>query len=347
MYLKQKNPFRFSCSKCKVKSAVTAPLWTVIIISGCLLILLTIVMLTVDLSDSYDFDIYRPFSTSTITFLHVLLLLGMSVVFEMGAYMYIARLGTLTIIETTKHDKPPAENLFTAKLPIGFWIRTSTVLFIASFFLFSEWDDWKRQSEFRGFKEGLLAAPYDIQNERIQYLVLDPIGKIEDIDFADESDFTGELEDGVEIWKHGYAGPFFLTTPRRVHAEAYVSAYNDQIRMHVQRMTRLDKLPSAVERRSAELRGDGRRVRAAKLLGMMGTQAREAIPSLIAATSDESAELRAEAAWALGKIGPGDYREEVIAALELVLEIPNSTMQEIASRALDEINARTDLEHFN
>ena len=226
-------------------------------------------------------------------------------------------------------------NLLTAKPPIGFWIFTSTVLFIASLFLFTERYVWKWQSGFRGGEEGRLAARYDIQNERIQYLVLDPIRKIEDIDF------TGELEDGVEIWKYGYASTFLLSTPRRVPAEAYVSAYNEQIRKHVRRTTRLGKPPSAVERRSTELRGDGS-VRAATLLGMMGTQAREAIPSLIAATSDESDELRAEAARALGKIGPGDYREQVIAALELVREIPNSTMQEIASQALDEVDAGTE-----
>lgn len=222
-------------------------------------------------------------------------------------------------------------SLITAKPPVGFWIIATVTLFFATSFLFTERYFWKWQSEWRGGKEGRLAALYDIQNERFQYLVLDPSG-----DF----DFTGELEEGVEIWNYAYAEQFLYTTPRRVPAEAYVSAYNELMRRHVRR---LDKPPSAVEHRSAELKHEDHKVRerAAVYLGMMGAQAKEAIPHLIEATRDEIVEVRAQAAWALGKIGPGDYREEVIRALELIREIPNSKMQEIGSRALEEIDART------
>lgn len=223
-------------------------------------------------------------------------------------------------------------NLLTEKSRRVIWIIATVVLIFAVQFLFAERFFWMREVRWAATDEGINAAGQAIHNERFQYLILDPGGYFS---------FTGELKDGIEIWNHGYVVSFPFTTPYRVHAESYVSAYNDHMESYVRRLV---IPPSSVERRSEELKHEDyeRRERAARLLGMMGEQAKDAIPHLIEATSDEYVEVRARAAWALGKIGPGDYREEVIAALEVVREIPNSTMQGIASRALKEVIARTE-----
>ena len=82
------------------------------------------------------------------------------------------------------------------------------------------------------------------------------------------------------------------------------------------------------------------RERAAKFLGMMGPQARDAVPPLIVATQDDYAEVRARAVWALGRIGPSDHSEEATRALELVRERLDQKTQELISRALREVSAR-------
>ena len=222
-------------------------------------------------------------------------------------------------------------NALRRKIPNEFWIIATIALICTVAILLGERNFWKMQLTWGASDEGRLRAGVDIQHERFQYLILVPGGYF---------GFTGELKDGIEIWNHGYVVSFPFTAPWRVYAESYVSAYNG----HMERYVRgLDVPPSAVEHRSAELKHEDHKVRerAAVYLGMMGAQAKEAIPHLIEATRDEIVEVRAQAAWALGKIGPGDYREEVIRALELIREIPNSKMQEIGSRALEEIDART------
>ena len=222
-------------------------------------------------------------------------------------------------------------NALRRKIPNEFWIIATVALIYALSFLLTERIFWTRELKRAASDEGRLEAREDFQHGRFQYLIADPSGYF---------NFTGELKDGIEIWNHAYAVSFPISTPFRVHAESYVLAYNG----HMERYIRgLDVPPSAVEHRSAELKHEDHKVRerAAVYLGMMGAQAKEAIPHLIEATRDEIVEVRAQAAWALGKIGPGDYREEVIRALELIREIPNSKMQEIGSRALEEIDART------
>lgn len=178
--------------------------------------------------------------------------------------------------------------------------------------------------------EGRYAALDDIHNERFQYLILDPNGHF---------NFTGELRDGIEIWNHGYAVQFLFRTPRRLPAKSYVSAYDGVMRRYLRR---LDVPPSAVEHRSAELRDEYYKVRerAAKFLGMMGPQARDAVPPLIVATQDDYAEVRARAVWALGRIGPSDHSEEATRALELVRERLDQKTQELISWALREVSAR-------
>jgi len=167
------------------------------------------------------------------------------------------------------------------RLPYGFWVIATVALFIASLFLFTERFFWKLHSEMGATSEGRYAAFYDIQGERFQYLILDPNGHF---------NFTGELRDGIEIWNHGYAVQFLFTTPRRLPAKSYVSAYNGVMRRYLRR---LDVPPSAVQHRSAELRHEDYKVRerAAKFLGMMGPQARDAVPPLIVATQDDYAEV--------------------------------------------------------
>lgn len=212
----------------------------------------------------------------------------------------------------------------------GFWFIAAVALIWAVMFLFTERLFWKMELRSAASDEGRLEAREDFQHERFQYLIADPNGYF---------NFTGELKDGIEIWNHAYAESFPVGTPFRVHAESYILAYNGNMERYVRG---LDAPPSAVEHRSAELRHEDYKVRerAAKFLGMMGPQARDAVPPLIVATQDDYAEVRARAVWALGRIGPSDHSEEATRALELVRERLDQKTQELISRALREISAR-------
>lgn len=220
--------------------------------------------------------------------------------------------------------------LLTEKSRQIIWAVATVALIWAVMFLFTERLFWKMELRSAASDEGRMEALEDFQHERFQYLISDPNGYF---------NFTGDLTDGIEIWNHAYAVSFPFSTPFRVHAESYVSAYNGHMGRHVEG---LDARPSAVVRRSAELEHEDweRRLRAGRLLGMMGPQARGAVPHLIVATQDEYPEVRARAVWALGRIGPSDHSEEATQALELVRERLDQKTQELISWALKEVGAR-------
>jgi hypothetical protein len=71
---------------------------------------------------------------------------------------------------------------------------------------------------------------------------------------------------------------------------------------------------------------------AADSLGRIGTPA---VPSLMRALSDADPKRRAEAAWLLGRIGPG--AKQAVPALVDALSDPLPSVQKAASRALGQI----------
>jgi HEAT repeat protein len=81
---------------------------------------------------------------------------------------------------------------------------------------------------------------------------------------------------------------------------------------------------------------DVRRIHAGLLLGRMGPEAREAVPTLLQLLHEESAQDRKLAAWTLGYIGQGAV--EAIPALRVALRDSNEGVQQMAREALEKIN---------
>lgn len=80
------------------------------------------------------------------------------------------------------------------------------------------------------------------------------------------------------------------------------------------------------------------RVNAATSLGLMGTKAKPAVPTLIAALQDKHKRVRRASAQALGKIGA----REAIAPLKLRLRDSDKWVAHSASVALKKLETRTD-----
>ena len=81
---------------------------------------------------------------------------------------------------------------------------------------------------------------------------------------------------------------------------------------------------------------DVKRIHAGLLLGRMGAEAREAVPTLLELLHEQSAPNRKLAAWTLGYIGQGAV--EAIPALLLGLRDSNEGVRQMACEALDKIN---------
>ena len=79
-----------------------------------------------------------------------------------------------------------------------------------------------------------------------------------------------------------------------------------------------------------------KRIHAGFLLGWMGPEAREAVPTLLQLLREESAENRKLAAWTLGYIGQGAV--EAIPALRVALRDSNEGVRQMAREALEKIN---------
>jgi len=89
------------------------------------------------------------------------------------------------------------------------------------------------------------------------------------------------------------------------------------------------------------LRGGGDadyRWKAARALGHLGPQAKEAVPGLVAAVDDENGHVRREAIIALGRIGP-DAVAAAAPALMRVLEDPDRDIRQAAAMALGRLQA--------
>jgi HEAT repeat protein len=80
------------------------------------------------------------------------------------------------------------------------------------------------------------------------------------------------------------------------------------------------------------------RWRAARALGAMGPEAREAVPELSRALKDDDAMLRAEAAIALGHMGPA--AQPAVPALKDLLTDKHLPVRDAAESALKAINAK-------
>jgi HEAT repeat protein len=81
---------------------------------------------------------------------------------------------------------------------------------------------------------------------------------------------------------------------------------------------------------------DVKRLHAGLLLGRMGPEAREAVPTLLELLQDESIQNRRLAAWTLGYIGQGAV--EAIPALLVALRDSNEGVRTMAREALDKIS---------
>jgi HEAT repeat protein len=81
---------------------------------------------------------------------------------------------------------------------------------------------------------------------------------------------------------------------------------------------------------------DLKRIHAGLLLGEMGAEAREAVPTLLELLHEESVQNRKLAAWTLGYIG----QEAVgaIPALLVAVRDSNEGVQQMAREALEKIN---------
>jgi HEAT repeat protein len=80
------------------------------------------------------------------------------------------------------------------------------------------------------------------------------------------------------------------------------------------------------------------RWRAARALGMMGPEARGAVPELSRALKDDDPMLRAEAASALGQMGPA--ARPAVPALKELLTDKHLPVRDAAENALKAINAK-------
>ena len=87
--------------------------------------------------------------------------------------------------------------------------------------------------------------------------------------------------------------------------------------------------------RRLKSRHDVRRIHAGLLLGRMGPEAREAVPTLLQLLHEESAQNRKLAAWTLGYIGQGAV--EAIPALLVALRDSNDGVRKMACEALEKI----------
>ena len=81
---------------------------------------------------------------------------------------------------------------------------------------------------------------------------------------------------------------------------------------------------------------DVRRIDAGLLLGRMGPQAREAVPTLLQLLQDESIQNRSLAAWTLGNMGQGAV--EAIPALLVAVRDSNKVVRQMAREALEKIS---------
>jgi len=81
---------------------------------------------------------------------------------------------------------------------------------------------------------------------------------------------------------------------------------------------------------------DVKRIHAGLLLGRMGPEAREAVPTLLELLQDESIQNRRLAAWTLGNIGQGAV--EAIPALLVALRDTSEGVRKMAREALDKIS---------
>ena len=81
---------------------------------------------------------------------------------------------------------------------------------------------------------------------------------------------------------------------------------------------------------------DVKRIQAGLLLGRMGPEAREAVPTLLQLLMEESAQDRKLAAWTLGYIGQGAV--EAIPALRVALRDSNEGVRQMAREALEKIS---------
>jgi HEAT repeat protein len=81
---------------------------------------------------------------------------------------------------------------------------------------------------------------------------------------------------------------------------------------------------------------DLKRIHAGFLLGRMGPEAREAVPTLLEMLNDGSAPNRKLAAWTLGYIGLGAV--EAIPALLVAVQDTHEGVRQMAREALDKIS---------
>ena len=80
---------------------------------------------------------------------------------------------------------------------------------------------------------------------------------------------------------------------------------------------------------------DVRRIHAGLLLGRMGPEAREAVPTLLELLYEENVQNRKLAAWTLGYIGQGAV--EAIPALRVALRDSDLGVRQMARGALEKI----------
>ena len=81
---------------------------------------------------------------------------------------------------------------------------------------------------------------------------------------------------------------------------------------------------------------DVKRIHAGLLLGRMGPEAREAVPTLLELLHEQSAPNRKLAAWTLGYIGQGAV--EAIPALLVTIRDADEGVRKMACEALDKIS---------
>jgi HEAT repeat protein len=81
---------------------------------------------------------------------------------------------------------------------------------------------------------------------------------------------------------------------------------------------------------------DVKRIHAGLLLGRMGPEAREAVPTLLELLQGASVQNRKLAAWTLGYIGQGAVEE--IPALRVALRDSNEGVRKMAREALEKIS---------
>ena len=81
---------------------------------------------------------------------------------------------------------------------------------------------------------------------------------------------------------------------------------------------------------------DLKQIHAGLLLGRMGPEAREAVPTLLELLQNESIQNRRLAAWTLGNIGQGAV--EAIPALLVTVRDSNEGVKQMAREALEKIS---------